>query len=1201
MNKIPAIIRGCKVVVLGSRRSGKSSLIETLAQVEHRPNSIENVAVQHLGVEAGEDEYHEISLWDFSGHDGYRVIHELLLDDVDIALITIDRTKGQDDEEIDAIEYWSDVIRKISNEQKRPITTFLVVTKIDMVRPRALNERELFEIRDELEFNGIFYTSCQTHQGIGDLLNAIYDQINWYQQYPVDNIKLNTLKQLIDSAQYRDVVLDRHQLYIHLLEDSNDLISTTEYDDLLNALQYRGTLFQFPQRDHILLDMNLLERYVASILELPRHSNLHLGQSQEFVPVQVDTILERPDPFNIGISSEQHKRLNGLILYFLAYRDLLILDNNYVVFLSNLVQDRSLDLRNFSGALVLDMHLFPSLNYPQLIVRVNRSERYQLTSYWSNHAIFQGHSDEDRQYPESGYQIIQPDPHAPDPKIWIYCTDETPHHLRLLFETYVYNLITDMGNVATLDTNRYYCCRKCRKPFTSEQIDKHPEQIRCMVCTTINYLLPRPSQLSYLQQLELLQEAEEIVKNSVVIFNERLAHYKIKLSKIDSTIDCLFIFERAVDVIDDIHEINNKLRANGMNTMLIPTRGLYGVNFAELNDLLKNNQVSRIVYFVGGNNQIRKQIDLINLIHQHYQPLQFYFLVVVIHPTIITYSHPLINRGFNVIEWSPNNSASDEELLDRIRDNQLTGVEAVHGRLNTPALQEFPYLGQAILHFFSIDDISPVYYDSHDSDIMDLRVPKRLDLSQFWFANLKISHLLINRPQSLIYVRQHQDENEAKLVTKLRIKYQVEFLIIVDVNVLPDLDIRGNIKIIHLNVLALQDLMKTPANRDGWFRRYLVRNLQRGGAKFIEKILKFDINKAASADGIFFGHSKLIKTIRKETRLGVLKGRFIFGPMRSGKTSLLHKIHNILEDTQYTPVMETVGGFLSIESYIDHVLRVLEIDPVSNVTAGLWIHLLEDYQIRTGQTPVLLMDEMDYLLRMDNESGNSFRWAIRLLHEKRICVFFLSGHAILRNAVHKQTGNFSDMMEIYYARGIEKKAAADLLQEIMNQVDLRFTRSQIIDIYEGTGGVPYLMIYFCQELFNTMVSNDDDHDSTFDRYVQDFEVARVKDNQGYLTKLHEYFMYDHHEFLEIILKIIAKFDKITPEDIITQLSNLPNAEAEANIVFDSLKQFQIVEEIEIQETLHYRIKPRYLSHAFNKNIGNHRTLGEMEKHLLSET
>ena len=1207
MTDIPPIFRGCKVAILGSRRSGKTWLTEALTSGTYVPASdLVNISVHHLRMTTDEGEVHEISLWDFSGHDGYRVIHELILDDVDVVIITIDRTKAHDDEEFEAIAYWNSIIvNKIQKKQAKPIRKFLVATKADNVRRRKMNEPELQFVKSDMGFDDVHMTSSETGQGVDDLLSAIYYSVDWETQIAIDYVKLQMLEQLIDARYHNDVILDRHQLYIEFLDVSQHLVSTTEYDTLLNALQYRGSIFQIPMQDHVLLDLNIFERYVASILELPRRSELQLSQNQEFFPVKVQKILEHPIPVPIAFPVGQHNRLNGLILYYLAFRNLLILDNYDVIFLSNLVQDRSIDKRAFSGALVLDMRLFPSLNYPQLIVRVNRSERYKLVEYWSNHAVFKSQYTDGEEYPHCRYQIIQPEPHPLNqaPQIWIYCSEDTPHDLRLLFETYVYDLITDMGNLATLEKHRHYVCYHCRSTFTPDQLQGKAENVRCIVCGAVNQLLIRPSQLPYEQQLHLLQEAEQIVKKSVVLYDKNLAKYKIELSRMDGTIDCLMIFERESDVYEQIIRVADLLRQDGLNTVLLPTRGMEGVDLDELDGLLDGQHISRIVYFVGNTHQIQVQMGLINRIFSHYQPLKFYFLVAAIHPTIINTNHPLISRGFNVVEWSPHSDPLHAELLNDIRDNRLKGVEAVHGRLNTPALQEFPYLGQAIFPFFSIDNISPAFVDAHNDDVLKLLIPKDLELSQFWFAHLNIQPLRINRPESLIYFRRSPAENEAKLVTKLRIHYKVEFVIIIDVNDLPPIEIRGNVKVIHVYVKALQNLLTTGTQRDGWFRRYLVRNMQGGGAKFIEKMLKFDINKAASDADVFFGRNDLIHEIKREMRMGNLRGRFIFGPMRSGKTSLLHRIneHLLADDIPYTPVMVTVGGFLSIESFIDHVLRKLDINNEKTITPVLWIHLMETYKRMTGNTPVLLMDEMDYLLRMDSEQDSQFRSAIRLLHERKACVFFLAGHAILRNAVSQHTGNLSDMMETYYASGIEEDAAEALLQEIMKQVDLEFTDEQIRNIYIGTGGIPYLMIYFCQELFNTMVSNDDDHESTFDRYVQDFEVDRVVDNQGYLSKVVEYFMYDHHEFLEIILKIIAKSDKITPEDIIIRLSNLPNARTEAKVVFSSLLRFQIVQEITIERDTYFQIKPRFLHHAFNKGITKHKTLDEMETHLRSET
>jgi len=1181
--------RGCKVAILGARRSGKSRLANALVQTNEDLLNNASVRVRHL--HSQEDaEYREMSLWDFSGHDGYRVIHELLLDNVDIVLLTIDFTQSHADQ-YEAIEYWSDVMRRVETKQTYRIVRYLVVTKTESLRRRDRNPKLLTRLAHKYGMDDIFLTSCRRGDGIDDLRQALYDTIQWKQtQLPARYDDLLTLVTCINRRHYDDYILDRHQLYVELLDASPDLVSTADYNQLLNALQLRGTLFQFPQKDDLIFDLNVLEYYVAQILEIPRQKGGRKSHNKQFFPVSRSDILQHPVPVDLPISDDQHRQLNGLILHFLAFRNLLILDNQEIIFLSNLVQELSIKLEDLNSALILDMRLFPSINFPQLIVRVNRSQEFQLEEYWSNRAIFEN------QYGK--YQIIHPASTQTLTEIWIHCSPNTPDYDRLLFETYVYDLITDMGNVATLETRRHYVCESCGTPFAPEELDGKVERIACVVCQSINYVPIRPSQLDYEDQLKLLQDAEQIVKQSVAQFNRSLANYKIELSKLDNTIDCMLIFERDSDVANYVLQINGILRNDGMNTFLMPTRGMNGIDLNQLAYHLGQENISRIVYFVGGNQQVKTQTPLIDCIHTHYQPMQIYFMVVAIHPTIIRSRHPIINRGFNVIEWSPDKRDSSIRLLDRIRDNRMQGVEDVYGRLDTPSLQEFPYFGQAILHFFSIDNITPLYYDTHPDDVMELLNPATLDLHQFWRAELAISQLIINRAESLIYLRQAQDDNEFKLIMKLRKRYNVEFIIIIDVNVIVPFPFKGNSKFIHLDVRALRNLIKT-VNRDGWFRRYLVRNLRGGGPNVIEKMLPFDTNKIAD-EAVFFGRDDFIADIRQEIAEEALVGRFIFGPKRSGKTSLLHRIKGMLADTKYEPILLTAGGSLSIQSFIQSILSWLELDVDDDVTPEDWIAIMQQFQWDYHRTPVLLLDEMDQLIQEDSQKGFQLSRAIADLAHDEICVFFLAGHSILRREASNGYSIYYGLMDSYYATGIEEKAAYRLLQEIVTKVDFIFTPEQLADIYEGTGGIPYLMIHFCQGLLNSMVSNLEEDKTSFDREIKDFEIERVKANRGFLSTVHNYFMYDHHEFLAIILKLISESDTITREEIITYLDNLqiPNARDESDKVFESLIDlFKIVDE---QPTGTLSIKPRYLHQALKKNIGKHTSFDEMETYLLSE-
>jgi len=1189
-NKVTSRFRGCKVAILGTRRSGKSCLAYALADIDNPVPTPHSVNIHHISRQTEHMDYYEVSLWDFSGHDGYRVIHELLLDDVDIVLITLDFTQPIT-AQYEAIDYWVDMIRRVEARQQHRIIRYMVMTKVENLRQQNRNKGAIARMAYGYGFDDIFYTSYPDGRGISDLRNALFNSILWEKtQQATDYENLAILHDCIVRHHEDEYTVNRHELYVELLEASDDLVSTAEYNMLLDALQFRGTIFQFPLKDDLMLDVAILEYYVARVLEIPREPPRQKSSNKQFFPVSWSDILQHPVPVNLDISVEQHRNLNGLILHLLAFRNLLILDNKEIIFLSNLVQELPRHIDDYNGALILDMSLFPSMNFPQLVVRINRSQEYRLAEYWSNHAIFKNDFGK--------YHIIHPAATQTLTAVWIFCTTETPDYHRLLFETYVYDLITDMGNVATLETRRHYVCENCGTEFNPEDLEKN-NRVACIFCQSINNVPTRPSQLAYEDQLQLLQDAERIIKQSASHFDRSLANYRIELSKLDNIIDCMLIFERDSDVARHVLRVNADLREDGMHTFLLPTRGMEGINLYRIEEQLLSEQISRIVYFIGGNQQLHAQTPLIDIIQPHYKHLKLHFLPVVVHPTIISSTHPLINRGFNLREWSPDSDQSTKDLLHDIRDNHLEAVQDVHGRLDNPKLQKFPYFGEALLHFFSIDNYVPLIQDTLPTELLDLLVDDELDINQFWRADLTIPELIITYPASLIYIRRAQVDNEFKVVMRLRRRYEAEFIIIVDVNALPAFPFKGTSKFIHLDVRALRDLITT-VDRNGWFRRYLVRNLRGGGSKVIEKMLPFDTNKIAD-DDIFYGREDFIDEIEAEIASKSLRGRFIFGPKRSGKTSLLHRIKGVLEGTQYEPILLTAGGSSSIQTFIQSILSYLELEIDEDLTPDMWVSIMRQFQWDYGRTPVLFLDEMDQLIQEDRQKNFQLSRAIAELVHRDACVFFLAGHSVLRREASNGYSIYFNLMPSYYARGIESDEAFKLLQAIVSTVDFRFTPDQLEDIYDGTGGVPYLMIHFCQELLNSMVSNLEEQKTSFDQEIEYFEIDRVKAKHGFLSTVHNFFMYDHHDFLEIILKLISESDTISREDIIDYLSNLqiPNAEAECNKVFQSLIDlFEIVVEHD-DGTL--TIRPRYLHLAFKKKIGKHKSLDDMETYLLSET
>jgi GTPase SAR1 family protein len=138
--------RNAKVVLVGDTGVGKSGLGAVLAGQPFGPTDSTHRRKVWLfeskksRLADGESQTREVMLWDLAGQPGYRLVHQLNIDQAVVALVLVDARSETDP--LGPAEYWARAI-----DQARsviPITKFLVVARTDRgglaVSPEALRQ-----------------------------------------------------------------------------------------------------------------------------------------------------------------------------------------------------------------------------------------------------------------------------------------------------------------------------------------------------------------------------------------------------------------------------------------------------------------------------------------------------------------------------------------------------------------------------------------------------------------------------------------------------------------------------------------------------------------------------------------------------------------------------------------------------------------------------------------------------------------------------------------------------------------------------------------------------------------------------------------------------------------------------------------------------------------------------------------------------
>lgn len=124
-------------------------------------------------------EMRETLLWDLAGQPGYRLIHQLHLNEVTVALIVLDARSETDP--FAGVYHWCRALRlaqRVQGSAAPPMQVFLVAARMDRTG-LGVSRSRVDDVLRELELDGFFETSAKEGLNITELATAIRGAISW--------------------------------------------------------------------------------------------------------------------------------------------------------------------------------------------------------------------------------------------------------------------------------------------------------------------------------------------------------------------------------------------------------------------------------------------------------------------------------------------------------------------------------------------------------------------------------------------------------------------------------------------------------------------------------------------------------------------------------------------------------------------------------------------------------------------------------------------------------------------------------------------------------------------------------------------------------------------------------------------------------------------------------------------------------------
>lgn len=384
-----------KVVLLGNSGVGKSGLAMRLAGDSFEPTastharSIRTLYTEEVSAGAGATETREVLLWDMAGQPGYRLLAQISLAQVDVAVIVFDPYQEAG---LESIRFWIRALHQARRARSAPgaLPILLVNSRVD--RGSRISPARLHDLVSEFNLTGLFSTSAKTGQGIAELRDAIKNAIDWSSLPTTTSTELlhRIRAFLLQEKESGRQVSTVDQLFRAFRADISDAglgreALRAEFDTAILLLSSSGLITCLSFAGLVLLRPELLDRYAAGILAAACEDAEGLGT------VSVGDILagKLPVPAELRVQDRGLERMLLVATIEELLRQEVALregsgETAYLNFPTEVRRERPDDSETPRGSIIYRFDGPAARIYASLAVRLQFSDTFRRTAMWRN-------------------------------------------------------------------------------------------------------------------------------------------------------------------------------------------------------------------------------------------------------------------------------------------------------------------------------------------------------------------------------------------------------------------------------------------------------------------------------------------------------------------------------------------------------------------------------------------------------------------------------------------------------------------------------------------------------------------------------------------------------------------------------------------------------------------------------------------------
>ena len=281
-----------KVVLLGDTGVGKSGLGLVLSgQPYQKTDSTHGRNVWtfdtcDVEVPGSGEQTREVMLWDLAGQPGYRMVHQLHLNEVAVALVVFDSRSETDP--FSGVKHWVRALnqaRLLEGAAAVPLKCFLVAARADRGGVAVTAERVQAMVRD-LGLDGFFETSAKESWQVTELEQAIRNGIAWDALPMVSSSELfDSIKGfLLEEKEQGRLLSTADDLFRGFLREHGGSASDSElrasFETCIGRVESRGLIRRLHFGDLVLLQPELLDAYASAMVQAAKQEPDGLG----FIP-----------------------------------------------------------------------------------------------------------------------------------------------------------------------------------------------------------------------------------------------------------------------------------------------------------------------------------------------------------------------------------------------------------------------------------------------------------------------------------------------------------------------------------------------------------------------------------------------------------------------------------------------------------------------------------------------------------------------------------------------------------------------------------------------------------------------------------------------------------------------------------------------------------------------------------------------------